>query len=191
VEGEFDALLLGQQLSELAAVVTLGSASARPDPVVFGSMLAATAWFTATDNDPAGDRAAAFWPTNTRRVLPPSPWKDWTDARRDGLDLRDFWADTFAGRTPKVFSATWLNPEIGQADPDMEAEAAWRAGVAALPHEEWARWRRRSGEIQAALGHRPEADEIRQADHQAAAEVLAPCSTTSIEDVQPIREAQP
>ena len=30
-EGEFDALLLGQALGDLAAVVTLGSASARPE----------------------------------------------------------------------------------------------------------------------------------------------------------------
>ena len=30
-EGEFDALLLGQALGDLAAVVTLGSASAKPE----------------------------------------------------------------------------------------------------------------------------------------------------------------
>ena len=34
VEGEFDALLLGQELRDLAAVVTLGSASSRPDPAI-------------------------------------------------------------------------------------------------------------------------------------------------------------
>ena len=37
VEGEFDALLLGQELAELAAVVTLGSASGRPNPGILGT----------------------------------------------------------------------------------------------------------------------------------------------------------
>jgi DNA primase len=41
VEGEFDALLLAQELGDLAAVVTLGSASARPGPAILARMLAA------------------------------------------------------------------------------------------------------------------------------------------------------
>jgi DNA primase len=42
VEGEFDALCLGEALEDLAAVVTLGSASARPGPAALGPMLAAS-----------------------------------------------------------------------------------------------------------------------------------------------------
>ena len=45
VEGEFDALLLGQELADLAAVVTLGSASARPEGSTYLAMLAAPTWY--------------------------------------------------------------------------------------------------------------------------------------------------
>ena len=62
MEGEFDALLLGQELGDLAAVVTLGSASSRPDLATRAEMLAACPWFIATDADEAGDEAAADWP---------------------------------------------------------------------------------------------------------------------------------
>jgi hypothetical protein len=181
VEGEFESLLLNQDLDGLLPAITLGGAGNRPMAAVLDAMLGASPWLVAGDADAAGEKSSEGWLARSdrcRRVRPPAPWKDWTDARRDGLDLRAFWADTLAGRTPKASSATWLHPDIGQADPDMEAESAWRAEVAALPHEEWARWRRLSMEIQATLGHRPEADEIRQADHQAAAEVLASSSGT-------------
>jgi hypothetical protein len=109
-EGEFDALLLGQELGELAAVVTLGSASARPGPDVLGAMLAAPAWYVATDADEAGDRSAEGWPARARRVSPPAPFKDWTEARpgawrcsgsgtdassvvQAGIDLRRWWIE--------------------------------------------------------------------------------------------------
>jgi DNA primase len=69
-EGEFDALLLGQELGDLAAVVTLGSASARPDPGILGNLLAASPWYIATDADEAGDKAAEGWPARSRRVRP-------------------------------------------------------------------------------------------------------------------------
>ncbi len=62
VEGEFDALLLGQELRDLAAVVTLGSASSRPDVATRAEMLAACPWYVATDADEAGDKAASGWP---------------------------------------------------------------------------------------------------------------------------------
>src|SRR5215472_11011646 len=78
-EGEFDALLLGQELGELAAVVTLGSTgSTRPDPAILGVMLSAPAWFMATDGDGGGDSAAEKWnETRARRIRPPTPSKDW------------------------------------------------------------------------------------------------------------------
>jgi hypothetical protein len=50
-----DALLLGQELEGLAAVVTLGSASAHPGPAILGAILAAWPRFIATDTDAAGD----------------------------------------------------------------------------------------------------------------------------------------
>jgi DNA primase len=71
VEGEFDALLLGQELADLAAVVTLGSASARPEGSTYLAMLPAPTWYVATDADDAGDKAASGWPARARRVRPP------------------------------------------------------------------------------------------------------------------------
>jgi hypothetical protein len=82
-------LLLGQELADLAAVVTLGSASARPDTGILAALLIASPWFVATDGDSAGDRAADGWPARARRVRPPA--KDWTDAYMAGVDLRRWW----------------------------------------------------------------------------------------------------
>jgi hypothetical protein len=111
-EGEFDALALGEDLAELAAVVTLGSASARPEPAVFGRMLAASPWFIATDGDTAGDKSAAGWPARARRVRPPEPFKDWTEVKAAGVDLRRWWADVLSGiDRPALF--TW--PELSSS----------------------------------------------------------------------------
>jgi hypothetical protein len=92
VEGEFDALLLGQELRDLAAVVTLGSASSRPDPGILGVMLAAAPWFIATDADSAGDKAASGWPARGHRVRPPEGVKDWTELGQTGCNrIRYHW----------------------------------------------------------------------------------------------------
>ena len=118
VEGEFDALLLGQELDDLAAVATLGgTGSSKPDPGILGSMLAATPWFVATDGDDAGDKAAARWETTrARRVRPPEPFKDWTEARQAGVNLRRWWADYLGVPCPPF---SW------------GALASWRWGPAA------------------------------------------------------------
>ncbi len=90
-EGELDALLLGQALGGLAAVVTLGSASSRPDPSTLGVMLATAPWFISTDADEAGDKAASEWPARAIRVRPPKG-KDWTEVAQAGVKLRLWWA---------------------------------------------------------------------------------------------------
>ncbi len=86
-EGEFDCLLLGQQLPE-ASVITLGSASARTDPAVLSRMLSSPRWFIALDADKAGDSAAAKFPARAIRVRPPVdlPLKDWGDVHREGAN---------------------------------------------------------------------------------------------------------
>jgi DNA primase len=91
-EGEFDCLLLSQELSSLdVSVVTLGSASARPGPVALGPMLAAPSWFIATDADEAGDKAAVGWPARARRLRPPEG-KDWTEFHATGFNrIRYLW----------------------------------------------------------------------------------------------------
>src|SRR5205823_3404173 len=79
-EGEFDSRLLGQELEGLAAVVTPGSASIRPEGSTYLAMLLAPVWYLAHDADDAGDKAAAEWPARVRRVRPPDPCKDWGEA---------------------------------------------------------------------------------------------------------------
>jgi hypothetical protein len=57
VEGELDALLLDQELHDLAAVATLGSASNRPNPDILVDLMPAAPWFLSGDTktDPPGD----------------------------------------------------------------------------------------------------------------------------------------
>ena len=125
-EGEFDALCLGEALGELAAVVTLGSASARPAPGILGSMLAAVPWFIATDQDTAGEKAAAGWPASARRVRPPGSFKDWTEAKAGGVDLARWWQDILAGiDRPPLFTwdelARWRwGPAVGDLTPGID-----------------------------------------------------------------------
>jgi hypothetical protein len=95
VEGEFDALLLGQELAGLASVATVGSASATIEASAW-DLCRASAIFAAHDADPAGDRAAASWSSRTTRVRPPSPHKGWSDAARSGIDLRLWWTERLA-----------------------------------------------------------------------------------------------
>lgn len=90
-EGEFDCLLLAQQLPE-ASVITLGSASARTDPAVLSRMLSAPRWFIALDADAAGDSAAAKFPASAVRVRPPDPDKDWGEVHAGGANrIRYHW----------------------------------------------------------------------------------------------------
>jgi hypothetical protein len=92
VEGEFDAMLLGQELGDLACVVTLGSASSRPEGELYRAMLRCPRWYAAHDADDAGDRAAVAWPSRAVRVRPPAPDKDWTEVHAAGFNrLRYLW----------------------------------------------------------------------------------------------------
>ena len=96
-EGEFDALLLAQELSDLAVVLTLGSASAQPEGAIYLAMLPAPVWYIATDADPAGDQAASGSPEQARRARPPAPCKDWTEAFQYPINLCRWWNDRLGG----------------------------------------------------------------------------------------------
>ena len=98
VEGEFDAMLLGQELGDRASVITLGGASARPDDRTRIAMSLCPERYAAHDADIAGDRAAAAWSINARRVRPPAG-KDWTDARAQDIDLRSWWSQVLESKT--------------------------------------------------------------------------------------------
>lgn len=91
-EGEFDALLLGQDLEDLAGVITTGSSSTRLDPSMLPALLRCPAWFAAHDADEAGDESAAEWPSRAVRVRPPAG-KDWTESHRAGVDLQRWWIE--------------------------------------------------------------------------------------------------
>jgi hypothetical protein len=93
-EGEFDALLMAQELADLdVSVITFGSASARPDPSTLDLLSTAPAWYLALDADQAGDTSAASWPARARRVRPPAPYKDWTEFHQAGFNnIRCLWA---------------------------------------------------------------------------------------------------
>jgi DNA primase len=97
VEGELDALCLASALEGLAVgVVTLGSASMKPDHAILAALLPASCWNVATDNDPAGEKAAQAWPATARRIRPPEPYKDWCEAAASSENLKTWWSDRFS-----------------------------------------------------------------------------------------------
>ena len=68
-------------------------------------MLAAPAWYIATDADEAGDKAASGWPARAIRVRPPAPFKDWTEAAQAGINLRRWWSARLGETMPS--GITW------------------------------------------------------------------------------------
>jgi DNA primase len=96
VEGELDALLLGQELAGLASVVTTGCASDAPGPVLTKQLAIASHLYVATDGDEAGEKLASKWKRRTRRIKPPVGHKDWGASFAAGIKLRAFWTEIFA-----------------------------------------------------------------------------------------------
>ncbi len=113
-EGEFEQMLLSQELPE-ASVITLGSAYSSADKDVFSSMMRAPEWFIALDADEAGERAAAKFPAWAVRVPLPEGDKDWTEVHRGGPNrIRYYW-----GRyLPMSKSWNELEPKGGLTDND-------------------------------------------------------------------------
>lgn len=96
VEGEFDALLLGQFLPAGWAAVTMGGAGNLPGPAFLPYFLPLERVLLRLDNDAAGEAALAAWHTllPLAEPLPPLPGgaKDVTECWGDGGDLRQ-WLD--------------------------------------------------------------------------------------------------
>jgi len=128
VEGELDAILLGQELAGLARVVTTGSASSRPATQDELRMLRCPACFVALDADKAGDRAAAEWPLLAARVRPPEG-KDWTEAHLAGIDLRRWWVEQ---HFPAAFDAE-ERAAILEFDGGLDREEAESRAGCVLP----------------------------------------------------------
>jgi hypothetical protein len=122
-EGELDCLALGEAVGDLLPVVTLGSASATLTPAILACLVIASRWYVATDADDAGDRAWEQWEQFPRaqRVRPPGGFKDWTEAKAAGIDLRRWWERVLAGvPAPKL---SWAELMAAAAlDPYTAAE---------------------------------------------------------------------
>jgi len=94
VESELDGLLLNQEAGDLAGVVSLGSAQAKPDTTTHGLLKEAVVILVSLDTDEAGAKAAwGFWPDkyemNVKR-WPTVKGKDPSEAMINGLNLRDW-----------------------------------------------------------------------------------------------------
>lgn len=92
VESELDGLLLSQEAGDLAGVVAMGTATAKPDTAAHKALKAAAVLLVSLDTDEAGAKASwKFWPatygTKARR-WPTVKGKDASEARLNGLDLR-------------------------------------------------------------------------------------------------------
>jgi len=90
-EGEFDAMLLHQEASDLVGVVTFGSASPRHFETWLPWLLNARRLLVAYDNDTEGRQGLEFWLETTRRAREmrvPEGKKDVTDFWQAGGDLR-------------------------------------------------------------------------------------------------------
>jgi hypothetical protein len=95
-EGPLDALLAAQECRGVVRVTSLLSAGPRSlSPEALALLSEFGRLFVATDNDPAGNAAAAWlaglFPGRVVRALPPGGCKDLTDAHLAGYSLED-WA---------------------------------------------------------------------------------------------------
>ncbi len=129
-EGEFDAILLGQETADWpCGVVTTGSASNRPDNALTGRMVPAWPWLIATDADEAGDRIASAWmtlaPNRCQRVRPPGPGKDWTDAHEAGFNRIRYHLSSLLRSTPSwddLAALRWGPALLPEGHPDLDID---------------------------------------------------------------------
>lgn len=161
-EGEYDALVLSQQLGDLIAVATLGDAGSR-----FASLRAdakyalipVARFYLAGDPDAAGKGAMeameAIAPGRCRRIAPPDGFKDWTEAHLGGVDLRAFWlpilglapaaipppdaeaeADTLTRNEGIPETETWPHPSVDPWSIDNFAETFVRDALTSMGYSE-------------------------------------------------------
>lgn len=94
VESELDGLLLSQEAGDLATIISMGSAQAKPDGITHKELTAAAVILVSLDTDAAGITAAwKIWPKtygNRAKRWPCIKGKDPSDARLNGLDLRQW-----------------------------------------------------------------------------------------------------
>jgi hypothetical protein len=120
-------------------------------------MSRATPWYVAGDEDGAGNSANEKWLALSQRsirVAPPEGMgKDWTNAYRQGLNLRDWWLPILGGvgtvgSPPVTPEATSTETTASEAEivPPPEPETSWteplpwRAALAEWPDDWREKW---------------------------------------------------
>lgn len=92
VESELDGILLNQEAGDLAGVVSLGTATAKPDGITHKALMEMETILVSLDTDEAGAKASwKFWPETygaKAKRWPVIKGKDHSEARQNGLDLR-------------------------------------------------------------------------------------------------------
>ena len=130
VESELDALLLAQEVGDIATAIAMGNATGKPDKTTHEVLQAAEVILVALDADAAGMKAAwDFWPATygeKARRWPTIGGKDVSDARLKGLDIRH-WAVTGIFETEAAFER-WCIQTIDGGLSDAEALRAMKGG---------------------------------------------------------------
>jgi DNA primase len=93
VESELDAILLYQEIGDMAGVISLGNAQTRPDKLTAELLLGADLVLIALDgDDPGAKEAWLWWPQHFHqsRRLPPIDGKDPGEMWKAGVSLKDW-----------------------------------------------------------------------------------------------------
>lgn len=120
VEGEIDALLLWQEARDIAAVIALGTAKAKPDAETMDLLKAAPAILIALDSDEAGATAWAWWRDTFPQAIRwpvPAGSKDPGEAMQAGLSLKA-WVEIglkHAGVVPVTSLPARRTPQAAEA----------------------------------------------------------------------------
>jgi DNA primase len=96
LEGEFDALIVGQEAGDLVAPVATGGVTLGRQVRWVATLARLPHVFVAFDDDPPGERAAAGWleaRSHDARRCRPVGAKDPNDMLQAGMDLRQWLAD--------------------------------------------------------------------------------------------------
>lgn len=131
VESELDAWLLYQEAGDLAGIVALGSAQAKPDALTHQALKAAALVLLSLDSDDAGAKAAwSFWAKTYGGKVKRWPCvkgKDPSDARMKGLDLKSWVASGIFGTFERYERFCIMTIDGGLSD--REAMKALRPGA--------------------------------------------------------------
>lgn len=117
VESELDAILIAQEGLDLAAVVAMGNAQARPTAEVDGLLKNAERILAALDADTAGAKEAfGFWTTTYKNVRrwPVPLGKDPSEAFKKGVNLRLWIAAGLADLINTRGKLPYKDKEIGE-----------------------------------------------------------------------------